>query len=134
MASAIAQQMRTKGSKGLGRSSVVKIRVPLWVLNTIRHLLFRVPKKGDHHFHNHPDDRPSSSYQKPLASGDVAVGCRKVLTSYSLRVSTLVLKRGPYGETISGARCGAVGFDKMRGSCMLASQVLDWLASDANAA
>ena len=25
---------------------VVKIRVPLWVLNIIRHLLFRVPKKG----------------------------------------------------------------------------------------
>ena len=25
---------------------VVKIMVPLWVLNIVRHLIFRVPKKG----------------------------------------------------------------------------------------
>ena len=25
---------------------VVKIRVPVWALNIIRHLIFRVPKKG----------------------------------------------------------------------------------------
>ena len=32
--------------------AVVKIRVPFWVPNIIRHLIFRVPKR-DHHFDNH---------------------------------------------------------------------------------
>ena len=32
--------------KGLGFRVVVKIRVPFWVLIIIRHLIFRVPKKG----------------------------------------------------------------------------------------
>ena len=31
---------------------VVKIRVPVWVLIVIRHLVFRVPKR-DHNFDNH---------------------------------------------------------------------------------
>ena len=36
-----------KGSmKGLGFRVVVKILVPFWVLMKIRHLIFRVPKKG----------------------------------------------------------------------------------------
>ena len=39
-------------TQGFGRAIsedtwvVVKIRIPFWVLNIIRHLLFRVPKKG----------------------------------------------------------------------------------------
>ena len=33
---------------------VVKIRVPFWVPIIIRHLLFRVPKKGPYNFDNHP--------------------------------------------------------------------------------
>ena len=32
---------------------VVKIRVPFWFLNIIRHLICRVPK-GDPNFDNHP--------------------------------------------------------------------------------
>ena len=31
----------------------VKIRVPFWVLNLIRHLIFRVPKR-DPNFDNYP--------------------------------------------------------------------------------
>ena len=34
--------------------SVVKIMVPLWFLNIIRHLVFRGRKKRDHGFDNHP--------------------------------------------------------------------------------
>ena len=30
--------------------------VPFWVLIIVRHLLFRVPKKGDPNFDNHPHD------------------------------------------------------------------------------
>ena len=32
---------------------VVKIMVPFWVPNIVRHLIFRVPK-WDHNFDNHP--------------------------------------------------------------------------------
>ena len=32
---------------------VVKIMVPFWVPNIVRHLIFRVPKR-DHNFDNHP--------------------------------------------------------------------------------
>ena len=35
-------------------SLVVKIMVPFWVPIIIRHLLFRVPKKRDPNFDNHP--------------------------------------------------------------------------------
>ena len=34
---------------------VVNIRVPFWVPNIVRHLLFRVPKR-DPNFDNHPHD------------------------------------------------------------------------------
>ena len=33
---------------------VVKIRAPFLVLIIVRHLIFRVPKKGDPNFDNHP--------------------------------------------------------------------------------
>ena len=33
---------------------VVKIMVPFWIPILIRHLIFRVPQKKDHHFDNHP--------------------------------------------------------------------------------
>ena len=33
---------------------VVKIMVPFWVPNIVRHLLFRVPQKRDPNFDNHP--------------------------------------------------------------------------------
>ena len=33
---------------------VLKIMVPAWVPIIIRHLIFRVPKKRDHNFDNHP--------------------------------------------------------------------------------
>ena len=32
---------------------VVKIMVPFWILNIIRHLIF-TGRKGDHNFDNHP--------------------------------------------------------------------------------
>ena len=32
---------------------VVKIMVPLWVLNIIRHLVVRGPERGGHSFDNH---------------------------------------------------------------------------------
>ena len=32
---------------------VVNVRVPFWVLNTVGHLLFMVPKR-DHNFDNYP--------------------------------------------------------------------------------
>ena len=41
---------------------VVKIIVPFWVLNIIRHLKFRVPKKGPKNFHNYPHPKkPATS-------------------------------------------------------------------------
>ena len=33
---------------------VVKIMVPFWVPMILPHLIFRVPKKRDHNFDNHP--------------------------------------------------------------------------------
>ena len=50
---------------------VVKIRVPFWILNIRRHLIFRVPKKG-HNFDNYP-----YSHHRALAS------CRLSRTRYS---------------------------------------------------
>ena len=40
-------------SNGLFVWVVVKIRVPFWIPNIIRHLIFRVPKR-DPNFDNHP--------------------------------------------------------------------------------
>ena len=36
---------------------VVKIMVPFWVPNKVRHLIFRVPPKRGHYFDNHPFKR-----------------------------------------------------------------------------
>ena len=43
---------------------VVKIMVPFWIPIIIRHLIFRVPKKIDHNFDNHPhvDPEPQASF------------------------------------------------------------------------
>ena len=35
---------------------VVKIMIPFWIPIIIRHLIFRVPEKGDHNFDNHPSN------------------------------------------------------------------------------
>ena len=42
---AYRQRGRQRDAK-IGTWVVVKIMVPFWVLNIIRHLIFRVPKKG----------------------------------------------------------------------------------------
>ena len=51
---ALMSSLKLRGAPRVGIWVVVKIRVPFWLNIIIRHLLFRVPKKRDPNFDNHP--------------------------------------------------------------------------------
>ena len=72
---------------------IVKIMVPFWVLKTIRHLVFRGPKR-DHHFDNHP-------YVCGLWSRCIGKGAGQVVNQEDLCTSSLI------AYTISGLLCMA---------------------------
>ena len=75
---------------------VVKIRVPFWVLIIIRHLIFRVPKRG-HNFDNYPygalSPEPSRPETPKQASPLRSLGSR---SAWELSLGIAGLSRGGF--------------------------------------